>query len=214
MKIIAVDIGGTFTDVIISDTNKNKIYEIKTLTTTNDPFIGLNNALIEANLKYLIDLTNTKIVIHGTTIVTNALLENQLERCAIITTKGFKDILEIGRHFREETYSLQPKSISSSVERYDRFEIDERVTANGNVLVPINKNKLIKIGKIINKRKIKTVAICFLHSYSNNINEKKASLILKKLYPKLKITISSDIIPEIREYERFSTTVINDQLCY
>ena len=214
MKIIAVDIGGTFTDVIISDTNKNKIYEIKTLTTTNDPFIGLNNALIEANLKYLIDLTNTKIVIHGTTIVTNALLENQLERCAIITTKGFKDILEIGRHFREETYSLQPKSISSSVERYDRFEIDERVTANGNVLVPINKNKLIKIGKIINKRKIKTVAICFLHSYSNNVNEKNAALILKKLYPKLKITISSDIIPEIREYERFSTTVINAQLCY
>ena len=158
--------------------------------------------------------SNTKIVIHGTTIVTNALLENQLERCAIITTKGFKDILEIGRHFREETYSLQPKSISSSVERYDRFEIDERVTANGNVLVPINKNKLIKIGKIINKRKIKTVAICFLHSYSNNVNEKNAALILKKLYPKLKITISSDIIPEIREYERFSTTVINAQLCY
>lgn len=201
--ISAVDIGGTFTDIISVDDNGNVIY-YKGFTTPKNPEVGVRRGFSELKIK------KPETVIHATTLATNALLGQmnlELPKTALITTKGFSDIIEIGRQNRSELYNLfftKPKPL---VPKELRFEINERIYSDGKVLIPIDEKEVEEIAKNL---KVESVAIVFLHSYLNPSHEKIAKEIISK-YVKF-VSASFEVSPEQREYERTTTTVINVML--
>ncbi|BFH72340.1 hydantoinase/oxoprolinase family protein [Sulfurisphaera javensis] len=200
--ITAVDIGGTFTDIISVDDEGNIIY-YKGLTTPKNPEIGVKKGLENLGIK-------VDTLIHATTIATNALLGQvnlELPKTALLTTKGFSDIIEIGRQNRPELYNLfftKPKPL---IPRELRFEINERINARGEIIKAINKEEVENVAQSLNAE---AVAIVFLHSYLNPIHEKIAKEIVSK-YIKY-VSASFEVSPEQREYERTTTTVINAML--
>ncbi|MCD6484230.1 MAG: hydantoinase/oxoprolinase family protein [Candidatus Odinarchaeota archaeon] len=208
---ISFDIGGTFTDIILFDRASGHILkEIKVPSTPQAPEKAIQ-AVLATNLT---EEEKTKIshVFHATTIATNALLGQihlELPKTFLLTTKGFRDIIEIGRQRRPVLYDLffeKPKPI---IPRRYRFEIEERLNHNGEILIPLNMGDLEKISQVIAQEKPKSVAISLLHSYSNPIHEVKIKEYLLKKHPELYVSLSSEISPEHREYERTSTTAVN-----
>ena len=207
---IAVDIGGTFTDVVIADRDKNCFFVTKTSSTPLNPADGFFNA-VESALK-LCDANpeDVKIVFHGSTVATNAILESKGAKTALLTTKGFRHVLDIGRAEIPREANLygwvKPKR---PVQPRDVFEVDERVRSDGSVAQPINKNQLEKIVKKIADGKYEAVAISLLHSYLNADHEKQIYNLLAERFPNLEISISSDVLPVFREYERSMATIMN-----
>jgi N-methylhydantoinase A/oxoprolinase/acetone carboxylase beta subunit len=202
MQIIGVDTGGTFTDFIIYD--NGKIESFKLLSNPRNP----EQIILEGLKKYL---NHRFILVHGTTVATNAFLEKKRGKTALIITKGFKDIFKIGRQNRINLFSLSPIKPEDLISDNFVFEVEERVLYNGKISIKINEKEIIDIIKLLEKRKVKTIAILFLHSYVNNINEKKVKEILEKR-GKYYISVSSEILPEYREYERGIVTVLNASL--
>ncbi len=202
MLIIGVDTGGTFTDFVIND--NGKITTFKILSDPKNP----EKPIIQGLKPYL---KRDFILIHGTTVGTNAFLEDKMAESGLIITKGFGDILKIGRQNRVNLFSLKPEKPQQLIEKRNVFEISERVLSNGKVLKGINIKELITIVEKIKKRGLKTIAVLFLHSYKNNTNEKYVENYLKNKGDFF-ITISSEIFPEYREYERGIITVLNSSL--
>jgi len=206
---IGVDIGGTFTDIIVFDRRNNTIVSfLKVSSTPRRPEIAVIDTLRKMNFKK----TEVETIIHATTIATNALLGQvglELPKAALITTKGFRDILEIGRQRRPDLYNLFVQRPRVLIPRKYRFEADERLDYEGNVIKPLNEDEIREIARKLSVEKIETVAISLLHSYANSIHEVKIQKILKKIIPNIFISLSSEVDPEHREYERTSTTVVN-----
>ena len=209
---VGIDIGGTFTDIVLL-LEDGKIFTKKVNSTPEEYSYGAVKGLKELIIENGLNVNKAKDVVHATTVATNTILEEKGARTALITTKGFRDILEFRRVRFPELYNLQYSKPSPLVERKNRFEVNERVDANGLINVNLDRRELISIAKKINKLKIEAVAICFLHSYKNSIHEKEAKKILGKLLsPDIFLCTSYEILPEIREYERTSTTVVNAYL--
>lgn len=209
---LSVDVGGTFTDVVMFDDTKKKVYATKVSSTPKDYSIGIENGIRKICKSLNITLDQISYFIHGTTVATNALLERKGAKTALITTEGFRDILEIARQNRPDLYDFWAKRPESPIPRYLVFEVPERTLAGGIIAKEVDIEKALEIVEKIKNMNIESIAICFINSYANSFNELKMKEILKKEMPKLHICTSAETLPEIKEYERFSTTAVNAYL--
>ena len=200
---VGIEVGGTFTDLVMSD-GKN-IKTAKVPSTPASPDEGAMLAIKAAGLK----LDEISELIHGSTVATNAVLERKGGRVCFFVTRGTKDLLLIQRHDRGAIYDLQYQKPRPVVPRHDTYEIDERIAADGNIVTDLDSEVASTLVRdIFEKEKFDSVAICFLHSYLNSIHERALSDIISALYPGMPITCSSDVAREFREYERASTTAL------
>ncbi|MBU5267124.1 hydantoinase/oxoprolinase family protein [Virgibacillus proomii] len=202
---VAVDVGGTFTDVFVFDEISKKIYVEKTSSTPANPEIGVIEGLEKAN----IPCEEIMVFSHGTTAGTNALIERKLPNTALITTKGFRDAIEIRRGTKLDLWDAYKDVAEPYIKRRDRFEVTERTDYSGHILVGVNEQEVKELAHKLKRRGVEAIAICFLNAYINGENERITRNILKAYLPDVFITISSDILPEIFEHERMSTTMIN-----
>lgn len=215
MKLIGVDIGGTFTDVIYTDTDTGVSRIHKTPTTTKDPSVGMVKGITEICSRYGIERNRIDHVFHGTTIATNAVLEHNGAKTGLITTKGYRDILQIGRHQRPENYSIAqeiPWQDNSMVERRNRRTVSERIgVSNGKAYekVPLDEDEVIKILNEFKDEGIESVVVGFLFSYLEPEHEERVKEIISEKFPDFYITTSANISPQFREFERFATASMN-----
>ncbi|WP_373503747.1 hydantoinase/oxoprolinase family protein [Aestuariivirga sp.] len=205
---LAADIGGTFTDIVLESGPKR--WSGKVLTTTHAPELGviegIGIVLAQSGLKP----QDIGVFIHGTTLATNALIERKGAKTAFITTEGFRDIIEQGYEKRFDHYDLMIDRPVPLAPRTLRFEVRERLSVDGEVLVPLDDTGAATLAGKIAAEGVKAVAIGFLHAYAHDAHEKRVREVLAKHLPKdVTICISSEVAPEIREYERFSTTIAN-----
>jgi N-methylhydantoinase A len=205
----AVDIGGTFTDVQMLDEADGRLLEFKVPTTPDDPSQGLVDGLAGAARAMGCPLDAVQLVLHGTTIATNAVLERRFPDCALVTTRGFEDVLEIGRHMRRDVYGLYAEPRTLLVPRTRRFGVTERMAFDGAVLTPLDEAQARDLAARIAGLGIKSVAVCLLHAYANPAHERRLRQLLLAADAGLDVSLSSEVSPEIREYERLSTTVLN-----
>jgi N-methylhydantoinase A len=207
---ISVDVGGTFTDLIALNEEDCELINIKVLTTPKEPAVGIISALGDFFKKY--GKTRVSMIIHATTIATNALtgqLGLELPKTALITTKGFKDVVEIGRQRRHELYNLFIQRPKPLILRRHRYCVNERIDANGEVIKTINSEEIQEISRKITQENIEAVAIGFLNSYINPEHEFKVKMLIEECCKEVFVTTSYEISPEYREYERFSTGIVN-----
>ncbi len=206
---VAVDIGGTFTDLQILDGRGGRSLSHKLPTTPEDPSIGLMDGIKAAATRYGFALDDVGYVLHGTTIATNAVLERKLPAGALVTTAGFEDVLEIGRHNRREVYSIWPQPTPVLIPRDRRLGLRERMTARGVAEIAPDADAYGAVIDRLAALDIETVAICLLHAYANPAHEVALAEQIGRALPHLTVSRSSEVSPEIREYERTSTTVLN-----
>lgn len=202
---IAIDIGGTFTDYVALNENNGDLFVTKSSSTPNNFADGVIDCIEQAG----ISLEEVNYLVHGSTIVINALTEKKGAKTALITTEGFRDVLEIGRANRPDMYNYYYTKPKAFIKRRYRFEVEERLNKDGEVLKPINLNQVNDIVNVCKAENIEAIAVCFLHSYANPEHEQKVKEILEDELPDVKISISSDLIKEWREYERTNTTAFN-----
>ncbi|MBP65505.1 MAG: methylhydantoinase [Chloroflexi bacterium] len=206
---LGVDIGGTFTDLVMVDLHNGKLLDEKVLTTPDDPSLGVIEGvkkILEANN---IHASKLKHIIHGTTLVANAIIERRGSKVALITSQGFRDIQEMGTESRYDTYDLFMKMPAPLVTRRWRFEVPERIGPDGQVITILDESKVIDVARAIASSDVDAVAVSLLHSYQNPNHERRIREILQHESPDIIVCISSDIMPEIGEYERTSTTICN-----
>ena len=206
---IGADIGGTFTDLILID-DSGKTFQVgKVLTTPDQPddavLIGIGQVLAETG----VDPGSVSHVVHGTTLLTNALIERKGARTALITTAGFRDAIEIAREHRFDMYDLYMHRPEPLAPRFLRFELDERLLVDGTVRMPLDDDEVRAIITKLKNESVEAVAISLIHAYVNDTHEQRVAEILSRELPDVAVTISSDIVPEIREYERTSTALVN-----
>ena len=204
---LAIDIGGTFTDLVLE--TGNDLLTKKVLTSISQPELavieGVSELLEENNIK----ASDIKMIIHGTTLATNAVIERKGAKTCFITTSGFRDVLDIGYESRFDQYDILIDKTMSLVPRKHRYVIDERTDVNGSIITSIDKDQFCNLITKIKNENFESIAVGFLHSYANPDNEKILKAFLTKELPDVEVSISSDVCPEIREYERFTTTVVN-----
>ncbi|MEM4729631.1 MAG: hydantoinase/oxoprolinase family protein [Thermoplasmata archaeon] len=212
MYKIGIDVGGTFTDFMLClDDGTAETY--KTLTTPDDPSIGLFNGLKEmadAHRMPLGDfLKRVGTIVHGTTVTTNAVLTESGARTGLLTTKGLRDALEMRRGIREEQYNNRFTNVRPLVPRYLRLPARGRLDYSGKELVPLSTKDVEAAARKFRREGVESLAICFMNSFANPAHEKKAAAILGKLLPDAYMSVSSTVLPAIRFYDRVSTTVLN-----
>ena len=209
MYRLGVDIGGTFTDLVLVDEATGAARVGKLLTTPKDPAQGVETGLIRLLDEAGIRAEAVRTLIHGTTLATNAIVERKGARTGLITTLGFRDALEIGREGRYDMYDLFIDPPSPLVPRHLRVEVTERLLADGSVLTPLDEDEAQRIIQDLLAAGCEAVAVSLLHSYRNPVHEQRVGELLRQLAPGLPASLSSQVVPEIREYERASTTVAN-----
>ncbi|MHC6152990.1 hydantoinase/oxoprolinase family protein [Bradyrhizobium elkanii] len=201
---VAVDVGGTFTDICIMDETTGLV-RIEKTSSTRDPIEGIMGGVSKAG----IDLSKVALFSHGTTIATNALITRRLPRTAVVTTKGFRDVIEIRRANKEDLWDTYKDVVRPYVPRRDRLTVPERVDAAGTVIEPLDVEAARSVARILKRRGVAAVAVCFMNAYLNGANERAMRDILLAEMPDIPVSISSQVLPEIFEHERFSTTVAN-----
>ncbi len=206
---IGIDIGGTFTDLQILDEASGAVNSLKTPTTPDDPSVGLIAGIEDAAHRFGFDIGAIRYLLHGTTIATNAVLERKLARGLLVTTDGFRDVLEIGRHVRRDVYGLRPQRAAPLIPRDRRFGIDERMRADGTAERALAPASLDPVLACIGSQRIDTVAVCLLNSNANPAHEHEVRDRILAAHPDLPVSLSCEVSPEIREYERTATTVLN-----
>lgn len=204
-----VDIGGTFTDLILVDDTSGELVVGKVLTTPSDPSRAVAEVLSDALDGASAPPAAVQHVIHGTTLVTNAVIERKGARTALLTTRGFRDAYEIAREHRYDLYDLFLEMPTPLVPRHLRLEVDERIYADGSVGRAPDPQAVARLVAELRDKGIEAIAVCFVHSYTNPAHERLVGEIIAEIAPDLRVSLSSDVVPEIREYERTSTTVVN-----
>ena len=204
---LAIDIGGTFTDIVLE--NQHQLLTKKVLTSIAQPEVAVIDGISDLLNENNINSSEIKMIIHGTTLATNAIIERKGAKTCFITTEGFRDVLDIGYESRFDQYDILIEKTMSLVPRKYRYVIEERTDVNGNQIKPINTTKFKKIIEKIKTENFESIGIGFLHSYANSKNENVLKKYILENLPGVEVSISSDVCPEIREYERFTTTVIN-----
>ncbi|OGA31091.1 MAG: hypothetical protein A3I65_03310 [Betaproteobacteria bacterium RIFCSPLOWO2_02_FULL_68_150] len=200
---LAADIGGTFTDVVLEHAGRR--ISAKVLTTPQAPEEGMLEGIVQVLAGAGLAATDVGVLIHGTTLATNALIERAGARTAFVTTSGFRDVLEMGYEKRYEHYDLNLELPAPLVPRALRFPVSERITARGAIDTPLDEAALDRVADALRQANVEAVAVGFLHAYANDAHERRAGEILAARLPGIAITLSSAVCPEIREYERFST---------
>jgi len=206
---VGVDIGGTFTDFVLLDETSGAIHIAKRLTTPHDPSVAMLGGLAafdEAARGYA---AKTARLAHATTLVANTVIERKGAVTALLTTAGFRDVLELRRYVRVTTYELYSDPPEPLVPRFLRLPVTERIRADGSVRTPVAPAELDRIAEVLRAEKVESVAICFLHAFTNPAHERAVGEHLAKKLPGVAISLSSDVLPQIKEFERSSTTVVN-----
>lgn len=206
---LGVDVGGTFTDVALLNAETGELSITKVPSTPDNPSQGVLSGIKDICKQESIQPANIINLIHGTTVATNTTLEYKGAKTALITTEGFRDLLHIGRQIRPSLYDFGARRPEPLIPRNLRFEVNERVYSDGQVLKKLDKKNVMEVISKLKKLEVESIAVCLLHSYINPEHEKELKQIILENLPDISITISSDILPEFREYERMSTTVIN-----
>ena len=213
MRLIGVDVGGTFTDLVYADTDAGSTAVHKISTTPDDPSRGVVQGLMALCDKYGIPRETIDVVFHGTTIATNSILEHDGAVTGMITTGGYRDILHIGRHQRPQHYSIMqdiPWQSRPLVKRRHRKTVTERlVPPKGEVLQPLDEEGVRQAVRELKEAGVQAIAICFLFSYLDPAHEARALAIVREEYPDCFATTSSSVSPQFREFERFTTTALN-----
>jgi N-methylhydantoinase A len=206
---LGIDIGGTFTDGVLIEESTGVISIDKVPTTPSDLSEGFLHSLQRLAKRAGVEPPELKRIIHASTVATNAVLERRGARVGMLVTQGFRDILEIGRQIRHELYNLQTDKPLPLIPRQRCVEVPERLDYRGRVIVPLDKAAVANAALIFGSLQVDSIAICFLHSYQNSAHEQLAARIIGDLCPQFKISLSSEIAPEIREYWRASTVATN-----
>lgn len=209
MYRIGVDVGGTFTDFTILAEDSGDVRHFKVPSTPRDP-----SEAIQGGVRQLLELCGVageevSHLGHGTTVATNMIIERRGAPTGLLTTKGFRDVLEIGRQTRPHLYDYNVRKPEPLVPREHRLEVDERIDAQGNVVRPLDEVSLAAAVKAFKDAELASIAVCFLHSYKTPEHEKRARAEIERLLPDAYVSLSSEVLPEFREYERLSTTVLN-----
>jgi N-methylhydantoinase A len=201
---VAVDIGGTFTDICVFDERSGDLRVAKT-PSTPDPIDAVLGGMGLAD----VTLEDVSLFSHGTTVATNALITRRLRPSAMVTTKGFRDVIEIRRGTKQDLWDTYADVAPPYIRRRDRLEVAERVDFAGNVVEELDEDEARRIGRVLARRGVEAVAVCFINSYANPAHEQRMAEILVEALPDAHISTSSQVLPEIFEHERFSTTVAN-----
>ena len=208
---VGADIGGTFTDLVLL--KPDGTYVVRKVSTTVDDFSrGIASGLSELLADEDLSPSAVAEIVHGTTVATNAILENKGVKTALVTTKGFRDMLELRRLRFPDLFSLNYQPPETLVPRRRRFEVEERVLSDGSSRVPLSEESLSEVLDKLEETGPEAVAICLLHSYVNPAHEERVTAAIRDRFPKTYVSASVEILPEIREYERTSTTVINSYI--
>jgi N-methylhydantoinase A len=201
---VAVDVGGTFTDVCVLDETSGEMHVAKVPSTPN-PIHGVLAGVRQAG----VDLGEVALFSHGTTVATNALITRDFPDAAMVTTRGFRDVVEIRRGTKPDLWDAYKDVAKPYIPRRHRLEVTERVDFAGDVVVPLDEVEARHVASVIRRRGIKTVAVCFINAHAGTANERRMAEILRAELPDVRVTTSSEVLPEIFEYERFSTTIAN-----
>jgi len=204
VQLVGADIGGTFTDLVAED-DDGRIAVSKVLTTPRDHAEGVMSAVAKA----AVDLRRTGLFLHGSTIAINTVVERKGVKTALITTRGFRDVYEIGRSNRPDAYNLFFERPVPLVPRSLRREVTERMTARGEIHTPLNREEAAAVVAELKQAGVESIAVCLLHSYANAAHEIALGEIIASIHPQACVTLSHRILREYREYERTSTTVVN-----
>jgi len=207
--LLAVDIGGTFTDLVALDISTRKIAFEKVLTTYPDPAIAVLDGIRALITRTGLASDAIAYVVHGTTLITNTLIERKGAHTALLTTAGFRDALEIGNEGRYDMYDLALVKPEPLVERRLRFDVPERISADGSIRKKLDTDALLDLCRQLQEEKVAAVAICFLHAFTNPTHEIEALEIVREMLPDVAISVSHQVAPGMREYPRTSTTVAN-----
>lgn len=206
---VGVDTGGTFTDVCLYDESDGSVIVGKVSSTPRDP----GQAVIDGVSKFLseqgVGLPDVAYFAHGTTVATNALLQTKGVKTGVVTTDGFRDLLELGRQRRPKLYDLTARKAEPLASRDLRLEVQERVNYLGEIEIPLSDEDVVRAARVLRDANVEAVAVCLLYSYLNSGHEERIKQILQAELPGVFITISSEVLPEFREFERLSTVVIN-----
>ena len=208
MYRVGIDIGGTFTDMLLVGEDNVAVIG-KTLTTPGDPSRAVEIALRPALQNGAVKPGERGTLIHGTTLVTNALIERKGALTALLTTEGFRDAVEIGREHRYELYDLNLDLPKPLVPRHLRFDVPERMAADGSVLKPLDESFVRALVAELRDKGIQAIGICYLNSFRNPIHERRTAEIIAEAAPKIRVSLSSEVVAEIREFQRTSTTLAN-----
>ena len=208
MYRVGIDIGGTFTDMLwVGADGTAQI--AKTLTTPGDPSLAVENALSPALENGTLGTSERGTLIHGTTLVTNALIERKGAPTALLTTAGFRDAVEIGREHRYELYDLNLELPKPLVPRHLRFDVPERIAADGSLLRPLDERFVRKLVGELRDKGLKAIGVCYLNSFRNPVHERRTAEIISEIAPEIRVSLSSEVVAEIREFQRTSTTLAN-----
>jgi N-methylhydantoinase A len=209
--VVGVDVGGTFTDLFFLDEAQARVEIIKVPSTRGQEAIGFMNGIkkTQSDLSKGASLITT--IVHGTTVGTNALLERKVARTGLITTRGFRDVLEMRRRDRPQTWGLRGH-FEPLIERGDRLEVDERVLATGEILTPVNLDQVRVAAKQLLEQGCEAVCVFFINTYANAENEYAAVKVVREMWPNAHVTSAAEVLPEIREFERASTASLNAAL--
>ncbi len=208
MYRVGIDIGGTFTDMLLVGDDGGAVIA-KTLTTPGDPSLAVENALRPVLENGSVDARQRGTLIHGTTLVTNALIERKGALTALLTTAGFRDAVEIGREHRYELYDLNLDLPKPLVPRHLRFDVPERMAADGSILQELDEAFVRRLVGALRDKGIKAIGVCYLNSFRNPVHEKRTAEIIAEVAPQIRVSLSSEVVAEIREFQRTSTTLAN-----
>lgn len=206
---LGIDIGGTFTDIVLYDARTDTQFSHKQLTTPDDPTNGVMDGITHLLGQTGVAASAINRVVHATTLFTNVLIERRGAAVGLLTTLGFRDVLEIGRERKYELYDLNIVKPDPLVARRARAEVAERIDIAGNIVTPLDESGLVETAAKLVENGATSLAVVFLHSYANAVHERRALALLAERFPGIPLSASVDVAPEIREYERTSTTVCN-----
>jgi N-methylhydantoinase A len=206
---LGVDIGGTFTDLVLLDRDCGRLVAGKVLTDYANLAAGVLRGVNDLLARYDVPGAAVKKVVHGTTLATNALIERRGARTALVVTRGFRDLLEMARESRYDIFDMDLQTPPPLVPRRLVFEVTERIGADGAVVQALHVGEVEDIARRLEADGVRAVAVCLLHSFRNPAHERSAAETLQRVAPDLSVSLSSDVMPDLREYERASTTVAN-----
>ncbi|WP_454651230.1 hydantoinase/oxoprolinase family protein [Bradyrhizobium liaoningense] len=206
---LGIDIGGTFTDIVLFDPATGQQFNWKQLTTPDEPSEGVIRGTATLIQRSGVQPAKINRVVHATTLFTNAMIERKGASTGLITTEGFRDVLEIGRERKFELYDVFIEMPEPLVSRRLRFEVAERISPKGEIITPLDFDGLARASDTLVAEGVRSIAIVFLHAYANSVHEKQAAEFVRKRHPEVFVTASCEVAPEIREFERASTAVAN-----
>jgi N-methylhydantoinase A len=206
---VGIDIGGTFTDAALVDGETGQVRVVKVLTTPDDPAKGFMSSLERGLAECGATGRDVAAVVHATTVATNAIIEGKTARVGMLVTRGFRDILEIGRQIRSRLYDVHLQKPAPLVPRRWSLEVSERLDAEGRVLEPLDLHEVRAAVRRLRDEDVEAVVICFLHSYLNPAHERAAAAVVREEMPGAWLSVSSEVCPEFREYLRGSTAAVN-----